>query len=351
MSARVVRNGALLLAVATTLSACPRAQRPARDRIRFAHAAHMNTDATCVTCHPGATEAGGPLAALVPPEEKCLSCHTTPEERACRFCHTVPARPETYPRRRRRVRFDHVQHDAPMQGKCVRCHGGGASGALADFDVHLPEMATCTNRCHAPEMRTLRCTPCHVDLHDYAIEEVAVYRHPAGFLRGHGSAARADQGLCTSCHEPSFCEDCHMEAAAVVPLELIDAIAVTRAFVHRGDFRARHAMEARMERGTCLRCHGVTYCDDCHRESGVGGSVAANSPHPPGWLDPLSPNGHAAEARRDILSCAGCHERDAERTCVPCHRVGGVASNPHPPGFGVGMDPMRHAVCRACHVP
>ena len=54
-------------------------------------------------------------------------------------------------------------------------------------------------------------------------------------------------------------------------------------------------------------------------------------------------------ARRDLLTCVGCHESDATRTCVPCHRVGAGAGNPHPPGFSAGLDPQRHGVCLACH--
>ena len=101
----------------------------------------------------------------------------------------------------------------------------------------------------------------------------------------------------------------------------------------------------------CLRCHGTPFCDGCHQTSGVGGGVGPQSPHPVGWLDPLSPMGHAREARRNLVSCVSCHESDAETKCVPCHRVGGVAGDPHPPGSGLTMDDaLRHGVCRACHV-
>ncbi len=344
------------------IGACTRNGRPARDEIKFEHSAHLGGELSCVTCHPGASEDSDSGAVMMPTEAQCRDCHSAPGEEQCSFCHTVPREPGRYARRDRRIRYDHRAHDREQdlddpddessRASCVSCHASQSSQAsLSEFDVHMPPMATCTDSCHASEMRNLRCVPCHVDLHEYTIAEIALYKHPTGFLRGHGPAARAEQALCTSCHEPSFCEDCHMTASAVVPLELIEPTNVTRNFVHRGDFRSRHALEARMEQGTCVRCHGVTFCDECHSASGIGGSVAGASPHPPGWLDPLSTRGHAAEARRDILSCASCHEGDAERTCVPCHRVGGIASNPHPPGFGATMDAQRHSVCRVCHVP
>ena len=348
MNARAI----LGLSIALVAGACARQQVAPRDEIKFSHGDHLGGEFSCLGCHPAAVEDAGPEAPLVPLERTCRECHTAPAEQRCSFCHTAPGDPKTYARRGRTVRFDHRMHDEPMEGDCVKCHSSRSdTSSLANFEVHLPDMDTCTAECHSAEMRQLRCTPCHIDLHQYEIEEVVSFRHPPSFLREHAVPARTDQGLCTSCHEPSFCEDCHMEATPPIPLELIEATNPIRHFVHRGDFRSRHPLEARMDPGTCGRCHGVSYCDDCHRESGVGGSAAPGSPHPPGWLDPASPRGHAAEARRDIVACASCHESDAETTCVPCHRVGGVAQNPHPPGFASGLDPERHGVCRVCHVP
>ena len=69
------------------------------------------------------------------------------------------------------------------------------------------------------------------------------------------------------------------------------------------------------------------------------------------WL-PTSPGEgviEAIEARRNLLSCASCHESDATQVCTPCHRVGGVAPNPHPPGFRAGIEPRQHSVCTVCH--
>jgi hypothetical protein len=210
-------------------------------------------------------------------------------------------------------------------------------------------MQTCTGSCHQDEMRELRCDGCHTDLYRYGIDEIALIDHGPGFLRRHGEPARADSRLCSQCHDPSYCEDCHLSAPGM-QLEVIEPMLQHRDFIHRGDFISRHGIEADLERGTCARCHGTPFCDDCHQQSGVGGGVGAASPHPPGWLDPVSPFGHARAARRDLMSCVSCHEADAETTCVPCHRVGGVAGNPHPPGFGAGIDPLLSGVCRACHV-
>jgi len=284
---------------------------------------------------------------LLPAESDCRGCHTDAERDTCNRCHTEPQRAGRYAEPQTDIHFDHAVHQQPSQGECVRCHASDAESELSYVPAR-PSMQSCTSSCHQEEMRTLDCERCHQDLSRYRIEDIAIIDHGPGFSRRHGTAAGADTALCTQCHDASFCEDCHLSAQGL-PLELLEPTRQYRDFVHRGDFFSRHGVEAGLARGTCLRCHGVSSCDGCHRASGVGGGVAPGSPHPPGWLDPTSPFGHSRAARRDLLSCVSCHEADAETTCVPCHRVGGVAGNPHPPGFGGGMDPHAVGVCRVCH--
>lgn len=348
---------------------------PPRDHIRFAHGPHLAHGMNCVRCHaeashgsdagtgavegdageahphvvlPEEVHAHSATRPLLPAESDCRDCHTDPVRDGCPRCHTEPQRAERYADREDDIRFDHAAHDAPSHGRCVRCHRS-ESETEATYAPTRPPMSTCTSSCHREDMAALDCERCHTDLHRYRIADVALIDHGPGFLRRHGAAAGATSALCTQCHDPSFCEDCHLSAQGL-PLELLTPTAQYRDFVHRGDFFARHGVESGLERSTCLRCHGVSFCDGCHQASGVGGGVAPGSPHPPGWLDPASPFGHARAARRDLMGCVSCHEADAETTCVPCHRVGGVAGNPHPPGFGGGMDPLAVGVCRACHV-
>ena len=358
-----------ILVLAITLVACGGRAAP-RDEIVFHHGPHLAEGLTCVRCHEGAalapdastTESAGTDAGVVlptpdhaasatrpllPAESDCRGCHTDAERDTCARCHTAPQRAAQYAERDDDIVFDHAVHQAPSEGECVRCHGSEARSEAA-YAPDIPSMQTCTGSCHREAMRTLDCALCHTDLHRYRIEDVSVLDHGPGFLRRHATPATADPALCTQCHDATFCEDCHLSSPGM-PLEVLSPDAQYRDFVHRGDFLSRHPMEADLERGTCLRCHGTPFCDGCHQASGIGGGVAPGSPHPPGWLDPMSAFGHARAARRDLLACVSCHEADAETTCVPCHRVGGVAGNPHPPGFGQGVDPLAHGVCRACH--
>lgn len=348
----------VLAALLAVLAACKGPSQPPADQIRFSHGAHLRAGVACLTCHAGGVpDAGASADASVPPrrvdalprEAQCRGCHTRPEQQRCGYCHTDPRAPRTWRRANRELIFDHAPHVARMNGGCVRCHGEGeASSTVVSFEPHTPTMAACTDSCHAADMRAMSCARCHQSLARYSPESLSLVRHPPGFARNHGVQVRADERLCAQCHEPSYCARCHT-ASTSVPLAGVEPMRGSREFIHRGDFGARHGSEARLDQSSCVRCHAVDSCDGCHRSRGVGGSVAAGSVHGPGWLDPFSPRGHARAARRDLLTCVGCHESDATRTCVPCHRVGAAAGNPHPPGFSAGLDPQRHGVCLACH--
>jgi len=74
-------------------------------------------------------------------------------------------------------------------------------------------------------------------------------------------------------------------------------------------------------------------------------------PHPADWMNPVSPNNHGLAARRNIVSCAGCHDRGVSSNCVLCHRVGGAGGNPHPGGRPRGRESEKNSnkMCRICH--
>ena len=387
---------ALSLLVALGASGCKTSTPDARDDIKFSHGAHLRAGASCTRCHSGVERvAGAPTAEAAPTDEAapeaadapdtetdaavestessdseastdserpardtgafpsedtCKACHTEEAERRCTFCHQDGRSPSGYAYRAPRgLLFDHLPHIERVRGGCMGCHGHGQEfSTLASFNPAIPPMAACTDECHADAMAELRCDMCHTDLHAYDMQGVTAFRHGAGWLRRHGSSPRSGDAFCAQCHDDTFCARCH-QAAPGPRISDLEPMNVTRAFIHRGDFLARHGNEARVEEDTCQQCHGIDFCDGCHTARGVGGSVAPGSPHPPGWLDPASPRGHARAGRRDILTCAACHESDAATTCTPCHRSGGVAGNPHPPGFGVGLDQTQHAVCLVCH--
>ena len=326
------------------------------DTIVFAHGPHLVKGASCLTCHKaavareGSAELERPRPHL-PREAECKRCHTSPEQQACAYCHERPREAASYPPRDTELVFAHSTHVERANGLCIRCHvSTDRRATLSTFEPRgVPPMETCTGVCHSRDMDRMACSKCHTDLQRYGVAQLSSVSHTPGFVRTHGAEVRNDAATCGQCHEPTHCAECHQPSAGL-PLEQLVPMKVARDLVHRADFFSRHGMEAQTLQGTCTRCHGIGFCDGCHRASGVGGSVGPESRHEPGWLDPSSPRGHAAVARRDIVQCAACHESDAEQLCVSCHRVGGPALSPHPPGFGRDMDPMSHGLCRSCHL-
>jgi hypothetical protein len=83
-----------------------------------------------------------------------------------------------------------------------------------------------------------------------------------------------------------------------------------------------------------------------------GNRLGATNPHPPGWVgnDVRSADFHGRQARRDIASCAGCHEQGPATNCIRCHKVGAYGGNPHPHGWQSARGPGS-AMCRYCHEP
>ncbi|HZY05794.1 MAG TPA: hypothetical protein VFF02_20075, partial [Anaeromyxobacteraceae bacterium] len=120
-------------------------------------------------------------------------------------------------------------------------------------------------------------------------------------------------------------------------------------FIHRGDWVSRHQIEASADPASCRRCHGSGYCRSCHELNSVAPGVpGARDPHTtPGWANGAV---HGPEARRNIVSCAGCHDQGAASTCMLCHKPPGGA-NPHPPGFlkRFNQGDQTKPVCRICH--
>jgi hypothetical protein len=339
----------LLLAVA---GACARLlgfhDRPERP---FPHRAHVLEGVRCLDCHQGIEEAGPDAPLNFPDTETCIGCHETPHDpRPCGQCHGDALVAASAAADRENLRFSHRDHLSVVDGNCVRCHVGvGAS----DKTLRAP-MAACL-RCHDhdEEFRTRDCDACHTELAAELTRPRSHLVHGDDFIRDHPVLAASSQQVCETCHAERFCADCH-GASGVVP-----ALPAARAFdqvsgmnLHRANFMARHAEEARGDPGLCSSCHmsPESFCLTCHIDSGVAGSPGqAVSPHPPGWVGPTSSrNDHGRAARLDPASCASCHGGAGEALCVECHQVGGIGGNPHPPGFSSGRG-LHELPCRLCH--
>jgi hypothetical protein len=195
-----------------------------------------------------------------------------------------------------------------------------------------------------------------VDLKGY--RPVTAFKHEGNWMASHGALARPSAESCAACHDQTFCTTCHSPTTAATRLENIFPERVDRGFIHRGDYVSRHMIDAGGNAASCRRCHGSGFCDACHTVQGVSPSFAGLSgasprdPHPNGWSNLADGGSHRFAAKRNIASCAGCHDQTTQaNTCVTCHG-GAIRRNPHPPKFlrthDLG-DARSNDMCRICH--
>jgi hypothetical protein len=329
---------------------------------RFAHGPHLTGKncggpdqppcATCMTCHAGVRESNDKA---FPTVARCASCHKSNAGddgqavtvKNVTYAGPSPASAEV--QASRAIVFSHKSH-MPRPGireQCVKCHAGapddGASGAM------YPPMDKCLG-CHDQGFAQGDCRQCHKANDLTKLRPQTFLRHDVAFFRDHGTKATQNQQVCTQCHSQSWCNDCH-DPSQTLAVETRNMDAIQREMVHRADFVTRHSIEARSAIATCQRCHQPSYCDSCHVARGVsGGANGSRNPHPPGWVgrDTSNPSFHGRAAKRDIVTCAACHDQGPATNCILCHRVGGSGGNPHPSGWSSSRSPQS-AMCRYCH--
>jgi hypothetical protein len=345
----------LLLGCVATAACAPWFTIPLRfgtDHIKVPHSVHQRAKVDCLACHEEIYDAKTLAGSFLPKESKCLSCHREQKQAGkCSMCHTDVRRAAPFAPPEPQLKLSHADHIERVKENCSVCHkslpepvrGGGLT----------PPMSACL-QCHEHQQDFAdgRCARCHVDLGRYPLKPVSQFSHQGNFVREHGRSARAGDATCTTCHEQTFCSDCHANTVST-KIEIKLPERVDADFIHRNDFVGRHTLEAQADPASCRRCHGSSFCEDCHRQQNLTPQAAnPRDPHPPGWSFPASPDFHGVAARRDITSCAACHDQGARSICVDCHRVGGIGGNPHPAGWQSrhGRDEIaRNGMCLACH--
>jgi hypothetical protein len=204
------------------------------------HATSARADgATCATCHARAS---------------CEACHTG--SGAQDMLRRLPdAREATAPGVQLRRRNDTVQ-------VTVRVHPAGfdrAHGATA-----ASGQLTCAS-CHAQRF----CSDCHTG------ERVTRRYHVANFSSTHAPAAYARDLDCGSCHSrEAFCRDCHRQSGLAAKANIRSTV------FHNAQplWLLLHGGAARQDLTSCTTCHQQTYCLQCH--SDVGARI---NPHGPGF--------------------------------------------------------------------
>ena len=259
----------------------------------------------------------------------CEDCHSQartsrrasddllPRGEICLDCHDAGEVPSSWPSPEREYRFSHADHAASLDLACDRCHG--KAGAEARAGALLPEMADCMT-CHNGEAAPRDCDACHT----LSRSELVPASHQPGWKKEHGRQARITDRSCLPCHTVGDCQECH-EGTWLA--ELAD-LSPSR--------QTSFAPELEGSRGMVLeRVHGLNYR----------------------FL-------HGLEARGKQSECIVCHDLETGFFCAECHNPtlnpdvkpvwhGGADWGSLAPGSGGG----RHAElarrdlenCAACH--
>ena len=347
-----------------------------RSSIKFSHKFHVrDAGAACADCHAKAPASKLATDNLLAGHDNCKSCHEEQINSTCTFCHTSDD-PSTYAARelpKRNLIFSHEFHLSEQKVECEKCHTG-VDAAEIGVAVKIPDMPSC-NSCHNDVKASNNCEACHSDLS--ALRPLDHNR--TDFAREHKMIARVSTSTCASCHTQESCTDCHngsdlvkvslagkdMMSLRSPRLATIDRGQTTNLTkVHDLNFKFTHGLAVEGKKSDCQSCHDKqTFCVQCHE---AGGNVNQKSFLPESHRKPRfttlgvgSGGGlHAKLAKRDIESCAACHDaQGADPACILCHTdadgIKGTNPRTHTPGFMSAENGLWHsdpgATCYVCH--
>jgi hypothetical protein len=274
---------------------------------------------------------------------------------------------------KRELLFNHDLHVNNEKVACETCHQGLENMTLATAKS-LPPMATC-NTCHNNLTVSNDCETCHTNFAALRPRE----HDRADFTTEHKFLARMQDATCMTCHTEESCQDCHTNpdlvqtsagggdlvsprSSRLTANDRAQGMALKK--VHDLNFRFTHGVAAAARRSECATCHDSReFCSTCHM---AGGNVNQLEFRP---LTHIQPNFvtlgfgsggglHAQLARRDIESCATCHDaQGADPTCVTCHLdsdgIKNTDARTHPRGFMSNVRGDWHSdpgsSCFVCH--
>ena len=110
------------------------------------------------------------------------------------------------------------------------------------------------------------CLECHDNDLTGTLKPYGTFRHTNTFLLNHGGYARQGQDLCNTCHGEPICLECHATNDPLTPA-LKRGDRPDRDLPHRGDYITQHRIDARIDPGSCVKCHGNRNdgkCVQCH---------------------------------------------------------------------------------------
>ena len=227
-------------------------------RADAARCAICHARASCETCHTG--EGARDILRRIPDAREATAPgvqlrRATPVRQAdvaVVVNAAAPSGPSLQPPPRRSDTTLHVVRMHPVG--FARAHGAvAASGALQ-----------CAS-CHAQRY----CADCH------AGERVTRRYHAANFVSTHAPQAYRRETDCSSCHSTeAFCRDCHRQTGLAAKSNVRSTV------FHNAQplWLIQHGRAARQDLKSCTTCHQQTYCMQCH--SDLGSRI---NPHGPGF--------------------------------------------------------------------
>ena len=350
------------------------AERTNKDIIKFSHSFHAEvTD--CASCHTNVVESTSLSDKLLPTMDACAECHDVEDMDACGTCHYEEVF-EPLLQNKSDIIFSHKFHAGEKEVECVECHKG-----FADVDYGFettqpnPSMMQCST-CHNNQaVATSECSACHSVTDNLFPQD----HRTATFFDNHKFSAMSANANCAMCHDNVFCEDCHVATTGIDGVNLSDDFytpysthkylngakeqVITR--VHDLNFRYMHGIEAKSKSMECQTCHQTeTFCAECH--SSASEDFAAEGIVPTSHLQQgfvmigVGSGGgvHSKLARRDIESCASCHDvQGTDPNCILCHvdtdGIRGTNPKTHDINFMGDIEGSWHedagAVCYNCH--
>jgi hypothetical protein len=344
--------------------------------VKFSHRFHVrDAGVACADCHTAAPASKLVSDTLLATHENCKSCHEEQLSSKCTFCHTTddPTSYTTTALPKHNLMFSHQKHVEEQKVECEKCHTG-VDKAEIGIHVGIPGMPTC-NTCHNDVKASNACEGCHVDMAALRPRE----HNRTDFVREHKMIARVSTATCNSCHTQESCADCHNGSDLVkvdVPgkdlmsmrsprLTSIDrGQGMRTAKVHDLNFKFTHGLAVEGKTSDCQTCHNKqTFCSTCHEAGGDvnQGKFEPESHRKAGFVTIGVGSGggvHAKLARRDIETCASCHDaQGADPACITCHMdsdgIKGTNPRTHQPGFMSGEHGIWHsdpgATCYVCH--
>lgn len=346
------------------------------DIIKFSHSLHTQmTD--CASCHSGVTESTSLSDDLLPQgHESCQSCHDMEDAENCNQCH-YEDNYEPLQSSKSELMFNHKFHTQEQGMECESCHQGfdevdyGFQAAQAN-----PPMENCYE-CHDNEsVASNACESCHVSTANLIPKD----HQTANFFTNHKWTAMDEEENCQMCHDDTFCEDCHVATVGItedntsrdfyapyVPHNYTDGTKQQQLNrVHDLNYRYTHGMDAKGKTSECQTCHQTeTFCAECHSAGGgdyaLGGVVPVSHTQPNFSTFGVGSGGgeHAELAKRDIESCAACHDtQGSDPVCITCHMdndgIQGTNPKTHKNNFMSDNNGDWHntqaSVCYNCHV-